>query len=68
MLLARVRAVPEKGAANDALIKLLAKALSIGKSDISVQSGHTARTKVLHLKGNPTVLSSLLGAMIDGPA
>jgi uncharacterized protein len=61
VLLARVRAVPEKGAANAALIKLLAKTLNIGKSDIVVESGHTARTKVLRLYGDSKMIAERLG-------
>lgn len=61
VLLARVRAVPEKSAANAALIKLLAKTLGIGKSDIVVESGHTARTKVLRLYGDSKMIAERLG-------
>ena len=46
-----VTVVPEKGKANAALIKLLAKQLRIAKSDIEIVSGHTDRNKTLLLRG-----------------
>lgn len=45
----RVRAVPEKGKANAALIKLLARALSAPRSAITLESGQTARLKTLRI-------------------
>ncbi|HTO29103.1 MAG TPA: DUF167 family protein, partial [Devosia sp.] len=39
----RVNAVPDKGKANAAVIALLAKALKVPKSAMSVVSGETAR-------------------------
>ena len=47
VLAARVRAVPENGAANAALIKVLAKALHMPASQISVVSGATSRLKTI---------------------
>jgi uncharacterized protein YggU (UPF0235/DUF167 family) len=44
-LRARVRAVPEKGKANKALIKLLAKSAGLPASAFDIASGHTARIK-----------------------
>lgn len=44
-LAARVRAVPEDGKANKALEVLLAKALGVPKSSVSVVAGHTSRLK-----------------------
>ena len=45
----RVRAVPEDGAANAALVVVLAKFLQIPKSKIKLESGATARFKSLLL-------------------
>lgn len=42
-LKARVTAMPEKGRANKALIALLAKAIKVPKSKITVVTGETAR-------------------------
>ena len=49
-LKARVRAVPEKGKANKALIALISKKSGVPKSRISVTSGDTSRLKTLLLE------------------
>ena len=41
----RVAEAPADGAANDAMIRLLAKALGIGRSELSIISGATSRHK-----------------------
>ncbi|KEQ51654.1 DUF167 family protein [Sphingobium chlorophenolicum] len=56
-LSARVRAVPEKGRANAALIALLAKRLDWPRSAISLESGDTNRLKRLRIKGGGEPLS-----------
>ena len=43
----RVAAAPTDGAANDAVVKLLAKALGISRSEVSIISGHGSRHKRL---------------------
>ncbi|MDM9627325.1 DUF167 domain-containing protein [Rhizobium sp. S152] len=62
---ARVTAVPEKGKANKALIALLAKALGVAKSSVSLVSGDTARKKILRIDAEPEdvirKLNDLLG-------
>jgi len=63
-LLARVSSPPVDGAANLALIKLLAKSLGIAKSDVTLISGETARIKTLELSGDPAVLERKLAALI----
>jgi uncharacterized protein YggU (UPF0235/DUF167 family) len=57
-LKARVRAVPEKGAANAALEKLLAKALGVPASTVSVVAGGTARLKTVRVLGDPATLAA----------
>lgn len=59
-LKARVRAVPEKGKANQALVKLVAKALGVPASTVEIVSGDTARLKTLRIAGNPDVLIAAL--------
>lgn len=54
---ARVRAVPEKGKANAALIALLAKRLDWPRSAISLESGDTSRLKRLRIKGGGEALA-----------
>lgn len=55
-LKARVRAVPEKGAANTALEKLVARTLAIPASAVTVAAGGTARLKTLRVSGDPAEL------------
>lgn len=55
-----VRAVPEDGKANKALISLLAKEWRLAKSSISLLSGDTSRQKTLLVEGDSTALLSLL--------
>ncbi|WP_375197435.1 DUF167 domain-containing protein [Sphingobium sp.] len=53
---ARVRAVPEKGKANAALIALLGRWLDWPRSAISLESGDTNRLKRLRIKGGGEAL------------
>jgi uncharacterized protein len=41
----RVAEAPADGAANDAVVRLLAKALGISRSEVSIISGETSRHK-----------------------
>ena len=59
-LAARVRAVPEKGAANAALEKLLASSLGMARSDVSVVAGGTSRLKTVRLAGDAADLAGRL--------
>lgn len=59
----RVRAVPENGKANDALIRLVAQALDLPRSAISLRSGASARTKVLALSGDVQEIDRKLAAL-----
>lgn len=45
-----VTAAPEDGKANEAVIKLLAKALGIAKSNLTITHGHTSREKIIKIK------------------
>lgn len=49
----RVSAVPDKGKANAAVIALLAKALGLPKSSMTLVSGETARLKTVRIDGEP---------------
>lgn len=62
-LKARVRAVPENGAANHALERLVAKALGVPASAVSVIAGGTARLKTLRVAGEPTALAKAVEAL-----
>jgi uncharacterized protein YggU (UPF0235/DUF167 family) len=56
-LAARVRAVPEKGAANAALERLVARWLDLPAGSVAVTAGGTARLKMVMLAGDPAALS-----------
>ena len=59
-LSARVRAVPEKGLANKALEKLLAKTLRVPASTVSVDAGATSRVKQIFISGDPAEIARRL--------
>ena len=59
----RVRVAAEDGAANKAVIALLAKALGVAKSDIRLLSGQTARLKQLAVDGATADLIARLEAI-----
>lgn len=59
ILKVRVRAVPEKGKANAALVKLLAKHLGLGKTRLDVTKGKTSRIKTVEIFCNPDELNPL---------
>ena len=45
----RLRAIPEKGKANEAIIKILAKFFDIAPTKISIISGQTSRIKTVEI-------------------
>ncbi|HEX7776557.1 MAG TPA: DUF167 family protein [Parvibaculum sp.] len=47
----RVTEAPEKGKANEAVAKLVAKALGVPKSAVEIASGETGRLKTVHVRG-----------------
>ena len=53
MLRVRLMAPPVEGAANKALIKLLAEVLRVPERDIEIMAGHTGRQKVVRVLGLP---------------
>ena len=57
-LCARVRAVPEKGAANDRLTRLVAAWLGVAPSRVSLAAGATQRLKTLRIEGEPSDLQA----------
>lgn len=56
----RVRAIAEGGAANRAVVELLAKALGVPKAKIRVLSGTTSRLKQIAVDGDPAKLGEAL--------
>ena len=47
----RVAAAPERGAANEAVIRLLATVLSLDRGAVTLVSGHGARDKMVEVAG-----------------
>ncbi len=65
-LKARVRAAPEKGQANAALEALVAKALGVPKSAVTVDKGATGRLKVVAVKANAEALAKAKALLGEG--
>jgi uncharacterized protein YggU (UPF0235/DUF167 family) len=55
-----VAAAPADGAANEEVVKLLAKALGLPKSRLAIVSGQTARLKRLEVPLEETEIRSIL--------
>ena len=60
VLLARVRAAPEGGEANAALLRLVAKALARPRSAVTLAAGHKARLKTLRIEGDGAALAAVI--------
>lgn len=64
VLKARVRAVPEKGKANEAVLKLLAKTAGLPASRARLLTGDTARRKTILLEGDGAALATVLAGLL----
>jgi uncharacterized protein YggU (UPF0235/DUF167 family) len=64
VLKARVRAAPHEGAANAALIRLMAAALHVPPRQVSVASGATTRIKRIEIAGDAAALAAALQGML----
>ena len=60
VLKARVRAAPFEGEANDALCRLLARALDVPPRDVTLAAGATARIKRVLVKGQADAIVAAL--------
>jgi uncharacterized protein len=60
VLKARVRAAPSEGEANDALVRLVAKALGVPARDVTLTAGATSRIKRLTVTGHGPTLAAAL--------
>lgn len=65
VLKARVSAAPTDGQANAALLKLLAKALGVPRSALTLAAGDTARVKTILVEG---LSDAEVRARTGGPA
>jgi len=59
-LRARVTAAPAEGAANDALLRLLARALDLPRRALTLESGATQRIKRVAVAGPPAEIAARL--------
>lgn len=66
VLAARVRAVPEDGRANEALIRLIAEALCVPRSRVALVEGATSRVKLLVVAGDGATLAERFDAVVAG--
>lgn len=62
-LRARVRAVPEAGKANEALLQLLAKALDMPMRALSLASGSTGRVKTIRIADAPADMEDRIAVL-----
>jgi uncharacterized protein (TIGR00251 family) len=60
----RVRAVPERGKANTAVEKVLAKALGLPGSAVSVEKGETQRIKTVRISADGSI-GAAIQALLD---
>jgi uncharacterized protein len=60
----RVRAIPEDGKGNKAVIRTVAAALEVAKSAISIRSGAASRNKVLLIAGNAAQLQVTIASRL----
>jgi hypothetical protein len=66
VLKARVRAAPEDGEANAALLKLMSQALDVSARQVSLVGGATARLKRVKIDGNGAALAATLENIAAG--
>jgi len=64
----RVAEAPERGRANEAVLRLLAEALALPRTALTLVSGHAARDKIVELTGiGPALIERRLSsAALDG--
>lgn len=60
----RVRALPTEGQANAAVVALIAKALKLPKSNVTLERGGAARVKSLRLAGDAKAIAAALEKII----
>jgi hypothetical protein len=66
VLKVRVRALPENGAANQAVLRLLARATGRPATAVHLVAGATARVKTFRIEGDPAGLAATLSLAAEG--
>jgi uncharacterized protein len=62
----RVTEAPERGRANEAVIRLLAEALAVPRSAVTLVSGHGGREKIVELTGlGPGLIERRLASAVS---
>jgi len=64
----RVTEAPERGRANDAVVRLLASALAVPLEAVAIVSGHSGRDKIVELTGVGPALIERRLASASAPA
>jgi uncharacterized protein YggU (UPF0235/DUF167 family) len=62
---ARLTPPPVEGAANDALLPLVAKTFGVAKSAVTIVAGTTARLKRLDVRGDVTTLAQIAARLYE---
>jgi len=63
VLTAHVRALPADGAANAALVRLLADVLDVAKSKVEVVAGHSSRVKTVRISADADAAAKRLAGL-----
>ena len=61
----KVRAQPEKGKANEAVIDVLAEHFRLPRKAFTLTAGETGRLKTVHIAGDPTAIEQTLSHLIQ---
>ena len=63
----RVTEAPERGRANEAVLRLLAETLALPRTALTLVSGHSGREKIVELTGmGPALIERRLASAADG--
>lgn len=65
-LAVKVTAAPDKGAANEAVERLLADLLGVPRTAVTVASGHISRHKRIRIAGDTAALTAALARFAGG--
>ncbi|PHR91013.1 MAG: hypothetical protein COA69_13230 [Robiginitomaculum sp.] len=65
VLKVKVRAIPDKGAANQAVVKLLGKWVGVPKSSLELVSGGRSRLKSIKISGNSADIVKVLEMRVE---
>ena len=59
-----VTAPPAENQANEALLRLIARAWRLPQRDLAIVGGHKSRSKTVHIAGEPALLLKRLGDVL----